>query len=366
MGGEPIDFNSVVSEPIDLVKYHPEKNFLIVFPPPPLHCGTLTFNIFYGYLRTLCIEIAMKWVKLVGVKPSPIHGDSDFPGNECWKLLKSAHKLRQLTPTSENLSKFKTDDDANLKHFSRVFEIVHQLASCLDSFKSIIDRVMTPKLSDNWLEAFEQFAADFQIFSEGYLKFHPRNKNQSLTPPKIHVVLNEMIEWITLHKCSLYRVNEQAFETVHSHYADFEQNFSVDKSGFVSDLKQSDSSSSSSYHPSHGTRSGAQSKRKRQESVNKAQKVKRERLLATLLSSTHSPSSSSSSSSFSSSSGLCSPPRSHPLHGRYKQSQKKRRHAIAAYAGRKFFEKKSRERLRYCADRQHGTKTGVAPWNKRK
>ena len=171
---------------------------------------------------------------------------------------------------------------------------------------------MTPQLHDNWEEAFDEFKADFQALSESYFKVRRRNKNQSLLPPKIRVIVHEMRQWIKDHNCSLYRVSEQAFETIHSNYAEFELLFSVAKTGFLSDLKEnkadsssSSSSSSSSRQPSLGTRSGAQRKRKRELDSQNTASLKRSHLLKCLLStvgvsiseSSKSPSPSSSTSS---------------------------------------------------------------------
>jgi hypothetical protein len=150
---------------------------------------SITFNTFSEHLfrdvRKLCPSIATKWAMDSGVTPSPIHGDADFAGNECSKLLKSVHILRRITPTSQVLSESEIGhDDMDFKHVSFVFEAIHQLCASLDSLNLIIERTMTPKLDPDWLTAFKQFDSDFQSFAASYLKLYPRHKHQSLTPPK--------------------------------------------------------------------------------------------------------------------------------------------------------------------------------------
>lgn len=370
--GEPKDFNSVVGEPVDVLKMHPQTEIRQVMPPAQLH-STLSVNNFYDYLHKLCPYIARRYAKDCGVMPSPIHGDSDFPGNECRKLLKpdSVEKLRKLIPTVTaamiSESKENTED---LEHFKLVFDTMRKVSACLDSLNTIISQVMTPKLYPGWREGFVQFKKSFESLSDDYLKLRPRNANQSLTPPKVHVISEEMPKWIEENQCSLYRVSEQAFETTHSHYALFEPNFSIDKSGLLSDLKKKASKSPSADQPSLGTRSGCQRKRKRQELAEKKASEKKSKVLTSLLSSVGIECSTPGSSSMPSSPGSTdTPPAStdYPLHyGNPVKAQQKRHHALAAYTRTKF-PAESLDRLKYCADRRvaklNEEPVEIAPWN---
>jgi hypothetical protein len=372
--GAPKDFNSVVSEPVDVLKFHPETDLRKILPPAQLH-SILSVNAFYDYIYQLCPEVARRYAKDSGVMPSPIHGDSDFPGNECRQLLKpeSVAKLRNLIPviTPEMFSESK-DDIEDLEHFALVFETIRKVAVCLEKLNIIVSRVMTPKLFDGWQDSFTEFKKSFQSLSEDYLKLRPRKANQSLTSPKVWVISEEMPQWIEENNCSLFRVSEQAFETTHSHYASFEPNFSVDKAGLLSDWKKNSSKrnrSSAVDHPSLGTRSGTQKKRKLRELEEEKSSESTSNHLTRLLYSVGIERSAVIESSSSSSSSSVPPATSadYPHHyGNPVKAQEKRRNALAAYTRTKF-PAESRDRLLYCADRyvakSNGEKVGVAPWS---
>jgi hypothetical protein len=146
VSGEAKDFNSVVCDPVDILQFHPEIDLRKVMPPAQLH-STLSFNNFYGYLHRLCPYIARRYAKDCGVMPSPIHGDSDFPGNECRKLMKpeSVDKLRKLIPTvTHSMISESKENVEDLAHFKSVFDTMRKVAVCLDGLNIIIGRVMTP------------------------------------------------------------------------------------------------------------------------------------------------------------------------------------------------------------------------------
>jgi hypothetical protein len=101
--------------------------------------------------------------------------------------------------------------------------------------------------------------------------------------------------------------------------------------------------------------------------------AKRSRLMDSILSfesSSSSPIVSSSSSTSTSSAFVfvetsSAQMKKHPLWGRFKIAQEKRRRCVAAYQVTKF-PAESRTRLKTCADRQKDNVADLAPWNKTK
>jgi hypothetical protein len=80
----------IIAKPVDLVETTVQTIFL----------SFSLFNILYDYLSELCPQIAPKFVRDVGVKPSSIHNSKDFPGpgNESHVLMK---KRRRSTKSSQ-------------------------------------------------------------------------------------------------------------------------------------------------------------------------------------------------------------------------------------------------------------------------
>jgi hypothetical protein len=401
--GKPIDFNSVEAEPVKFLLEHPNKNLQDVLTIPPLHNCVLVVNKFVGYLVKLLPDTATTWILGLNCKPNPRRGKdglTGFAGNDSRKILKSTAALRKLLPSLEtvnvNVAKTSGKEEIDYKSAQYLFKTVWQLVLCIEDLNQIVHRTTSPKLHDDWAESTQDFQRHWLAFSEAYQNINPSSmRNYGLTSPKIHNLLVELPEYISRSQHSLFRVHEQAFETVHSDYKKFEKRYSVPNCGFIrlesksstssstnertvqtNDKKKSDEPPSSgtrsgaqkkvkivkskrkreidhSYQPSSGTRSGAQKKRKLKEKEDECAIQERDELVKFLLSLAPQPTQKPA---------ISGEPLPGQRYGDRQKAQSQRLRAISAYTA-SHFPARSQERLLVASmDAIEGHAS--APWNK--
>lgn len=362
--GKPIDFNSVETDPIELLLLL-NKDLCDVLPIPPLHNCVLIVNTFVAYLVKLIPLVVIAWITKLRIKPNPRRGNSGlsgFAGNECRKIAKSTSALRKLLPSLEDVNAQSPHssgkDEIDYQSAEYLFTTAWTLVYCIEDLDCLIHRTTNLKLHENWLEPIEKLRQHWKSFSEAYQNIHHGSANRDMTTPKIHNLLTVLPEYIMRHQHSLFRVHEQAFESVHADYKKkFEPRYSVPKTGFVSSKKKQESKKREDQedHPSSGTRSGAQKKRKVEKQKDEATSQKRNALINFLLSLAEEPVVESAELEQPKSSSPPAP----ALYGNTQKARTQRLLAIAGYTAA-HFPSSSEERLMRAANQDP---TQIAPWN---
>jgi hypothetical protein len=131
-----------------------------------------------------------------------------------------------------------------------LFKIWGKAADQLD-LKSLKNEFFESNYCTHWSQSIDQFTDDFDVFSQLYLKSFPRRSGSELATPKIRVLTHEMRQWIFANKCSLSRISEQPFETIHKSFLNFASRYSIPNTGIESKCPSpAPSSSSSKVHTS--------------------------------------------------------------------------------------------------------------------
>jgi hypothetical protein len=152
---------------------------------------------------------------------------------------------------------------------------------------------MSLNLHPQWREAIDAFTAAYDAFSEVYIRLHPTRGDRELLSPKMWSISHVMKEWIEDNNCSLLRISEQAFESVHYDYLSFQSAYKIPMTGeeILTGRRRTSSASNWGQSESSASRSRINvKKRKKNEDPSYTESNKR------LKSSNKSRSSSSSSS----------------------------------------------------------------------
>ena len=185
---------SVHCAPIELLQ-HPrlcELPLLDVLVPPQLHIVLGIVLHLWELLDVIDAQVAIAWMRVVGVSHSRPHGARGFDGNSCTAV-----------------------------------------AAALQAFHLVMARTMSVKLHPEWrqsISAFEEAYADLVTFVELFAPRQQYRDPERLTP-KIYCLVRELPTWIDQHQCTLLSVSEQAFETLHWFYALHEQNWKIPSTG---------------------------------------------------------------------------------------------------------------------------------------
>lgn len=258
----PINFHSVAEYPIHLLSILPEKNLIQVLVPCQLHLLLGITKSLVTFLQILDRELLDNWLFTIKVKRDPRHGpdSTDFKGNECRKIIHSTDQLEMLIPeqhrkeprVSTRISKSASsvDTKSNQDPVNK-YKLIRLLIKCMISFSNVVSFTMRPSLNPQWSEAIDQFSDDFDVFSTPYLQSFSRRSGTELTTPKIRVLTHEMRQWISTNKCSLSRISEQPFETIHKSFLNFSSQYSIPNTGVENKSPSPASSSSSSSAKQH-------------------------------------------------------------------------------------------------------------------
>jgi hypothetical protein len=355
---KPALFDGAIAEPIDFLKCHFETDLLEIFVPPQLHL-TLAVNIFLKFLKRLFPQLYSKWITAtksqggLELSPDPQHGGENFNGNACREILRTSHKLREFSPSPEQVtaeiqstwaqssssSNFGKEEVAS-DPLSERFQALRDLTVCFEDFDEILHRTTSPKLFDDWSESFTKLRSHFELFTTSYRLVFPPRQNRSLLTPKLHVLMYETPQWIERHQVSLCRISEQAFEGVHHNLKAFQEK--RNRTRKMNKKKKLQNAVTPEVEvPSEGTRSGTQKRRKLAKKKADEEETKVQMSIDTLFSQ-------SSTSS------------SRPDRTEFAQAEDIR--LITAYTV-KLFPAYCQTRLRIAADRYVGGNDKPAPWN---
>ena len=209
-------------------------------------------------------ELLDNWLFVINVKRHPRHGpdSTDFKGNECRKIIRSTDQLKMLIAeihlqeprVSRRISQSSSSTKSKLD-LVRKYQLIRLLIKCMISFSKLVSSTMRPSLNPQLSQIIDQFANDFDAFSPLFLQSYPRRSGSELTTPKIRVLSHEMRQWISSNNCSLSRVSEQPFETIHKSFLNFSSRYSIPNTGIENKRPSQSSCSSAKVHtPSLGTR----------------------------------------------------------------------------------------------------------------
>ncbi len=151
-----------------------------------------------------------------------------------------------------------------MRHISTVVDAL----KCLDK---VIVAVMSVSLGATWAETIESFGAAHATVTKVLHAAKPyrAHRSEARLTPKMKCLLEEVPLWIARHGCSLLRISEQSFESLHHDYILFSANFKIKRSGAAvsSHYRQKPDSVGHAldlvHTPSDGTRSGSSKARKR-------------------------------------------------------------------------------------------------------
>jgi hypothetical protein len=211
------------------------------------------------------------------------------------------------------------------------------------------------------------FGTKYFTCSLGLLRFTcTHSVGRQRTSPKIHNLIEHLPIYLAKQQHSLHRCHEQAFETFHKKFRDFEKTIPFPKVGFWVPPKPKSTSTSSSDSvstntPSYCTRSGTQRKRQKLQSKRDAAKKREESITALLLSMAPEPilvSPNVDTAEFKDSDGT---PRLTNI-SNIDKAQKGRLLAISSWNAKRFDDNVSLQRLLTASKFKRGDPN--APWNK--
>lgn len=217
---DPKGFNSTEAAPIPFL--HPFKSLALIkyVPPPPLHLLLGITKTLFHYLEQLDMLLANDFLDSINVRRSERHGGTDFVGNDCRTILRSTSKLRSLHRFPSRISQRQEP-----KEFHRLTSIV-LITNVLQSFDVVISRTTGLLLHPEWATSITSFKRDYTTFTQCFnkVKSPQSGRDPSRISPKLQCYFYEVPVWINVHRCSLNRITEQAFETLHKVYLRFEAN----------------------------------------------------------------------------------------------------------------------------------------------
>jgi len=224
---DPIDFNSTEALPILFLQTFSPTSLLIMFPPPPLHLLLGITKTLFHFLEVLDMDLANDWLFSINVRRSERHGGSDFTGNDCRKIISNTTKLQSCHRFPHRTSK-----RYNSRELHRL-TATKLLCEATASFDVVVSRTMGLRLHPEWSASIEEFHTSFAAFTVPYNKFSSpqAGRNADRITPKLQCLFHEVVLWISSNNCSLNRHTEQAFETLHKVYLNFEQRYSVPRTG---------------------------------------------------------------------------------------------------------------------------------------
>ena len=87
-------------------------------------------------------------------------------------------------------------------------------------------------LHKQWRQAISKFSTAYSAFADAYVKLLPTRKgDREFMTPKIWCVTQDLPTWIEEHQTSLLWPCEQAFESLHCDYLEFQRNYKIPKTG---------------------------------------------------------------------------------------------------------------------------------------
>ncbi len=257
-------FHSVYNLPMAFVKLFATGFLSDFIGPAPLHISLGVVKDLYDGVVIFSPEIAERWLQVLGIRHDERHGRSGFVGNDCRKLAGSGAVLERLLPRSSRKSHAA---DRNIE----------AIVSALKRLDALITAIMSVSLGERWAEIIRKFGevyADVAKLLSVAKPYQPHRSEERLTP-KMKCLLEEVPLWIDRHNCSLLRISEQSFESLHHDYIEFAAYFHIPLTGAalaLSDRRTKKPAAlpmpmDSVHTPSDGTRAGGSHERKRKRNV---------------------------------------------------------------------------------------------------
>ena len=168
--GRPTDaknFESVEFAPIRLLQElfmeRPIADFLV---PPQLHLVLGIVKTLLGWLAVLDRAMMNHFLRDIAVVRNPKHGDEDFRGNECRRILRSSGKMIKLLPPEEQLFFDDSADVINVEVSSEQyrFALLRRLVELFMLFGDVVSATMGLQLRAEWrltLQYFEKHRITF-------------------------------------------------------------------------------------------------------------------------------------------------------------------------------------------------------------
>ncbi len=215
-------FNSSYNVPMEFVRVFVNEHLSDFFVPAQLHILLGIAKDLYECAAFLSPEVADLWLGKIGVRHDDRHGRSGFVGNDCRKMTANWQVLVSLVRESRL--------DAKLQ------ERLLLIATALGCFHNVVTSTMSWQLVDGWRETLTAFDVAYAKVASvmQLLKTSVASRSPERLTPKLKCLLEEVPLWIARNKCSLARVSEQSFETLHHDYLNFSYRYSIPRTGVTS------------------------------------------------------------------------------------------------------------------------------------
>ncbi len=207
---------------LDLCSEDDEISEFIV--PAQLHIVQGIVQLLYYALQQFSPEIASRFLERIGVRLDDRHGRSGFVGNDARKIAASGDILESIMHLPDA-----NDDDRLATLRSRVSAV----ANALRTFDAVITATMTVSLSDSWRDAIRAFGDTYKELAQHMTAVAPMQPHRSTSrlTPKLMSLLEEMPRWIERNNCSLLRISEQSFESIHFDFKRFSSSYAIPITG---------------------------------------------------------------------------------------------------------------------------------------
>lgn len=252
----------------------------------------VTINLI-NLLEELDYGLVAHFLQKISAVRNRKHGDEDFQGNECRKILRSSGALLSLLPLAFQKAPLRDDglpEVVGLKICSEAyrFMLIRRLAHLLSLFSDVVSQTMGGQLHPEWrssLVAFGEARAEMVQLYNARIPVRGAGRAAERLTMKVGCLLTELPRRIiALGHSSVLQDSEQGFEALHSMFLQLQLRNKIPPvvEIDVSDPRQPrgggraartargrlEGRSAGVSNPSDGTRSGINhSKRKRAESL---------------------------------------------------------------------------------------------------
>ncbi len=105
-------------------------------------------------------------------------------------------------------------------------QLTRLLVTVMERYDAVITATQGKQLSRDFEMIIAAFGSAYHRFCGEYFRWNPpsqSNKYRGYETPKVHIVLNELVEYLKLSGTGMSRLSEHTFEAVHSRYKTFVQ-----------------------------------------------------------------------------------------------------------------------------------------------
>lgn len=234
---DPIDFHSVIGEPIDFQVECAMRGIPMhsTNPPPVLHLITGEAKDTIDKLEDIDSNFSQSFLKEIRVIKSPMCGGEGFRGNDARKIFRCGGGLgvlRAMANASDSYGKRGETPVALLRAKSNAFwvETLHLLIDTVEACDVVIEETFGPVLGYQWQEAIDAWQLAWKAFENAYIRAVPRH-GRSLVTPKKHCFGAIVPKFVAERGLSLGLFSEQSFETAHGVLAAHEKLYSIPRCG---------------------------------------------------------------------------------------------------------------------------------------